>query len=125
MIRPRRSPVEPREAFDVRSIEADRMFTEAATGSGGVRHIVDFQLGQDKIDVHHLLLGYAGADPQADGYLLQRQNSLGGTDNFYIYSDLGIGVPGTPISVTGHVGYTDGFLTFTLDGNEERAPAPA
>ncbi|WP_338241197.1 TorF family putative porin [Aurantiacibacter hainanensis] len=43
------------------------------------------------------------------------QDSLGGTDNFYIYSDLGIGVPGTPVTVTGHVGYTDGFLTFTTD----------
>ncbi|MWV27274.1 TorF family putative porin [Aurantiacibacter rhizosphaerae] len=44
------------------------------------------------------------------------QDSLGSTDNFYIYSDVGVGVPGTPISLTGHVGYTDGFLTFTTDG---------
>ena len=43
------------------------------------------------------------------------QDSLGGTDNLYIYSDLGVGVPGTPVTVTGHVGYTDGFLTFTPD----------
>jgi len=45
-----------------------------------------------------------------------KQDSLGGTDNLYIYTDLGVGVPGTPLSVTGHVGYTDGFLTFTNDG---------
>ena len=44
------------------------------------------------------------------------QDSLGSTDNFYIYSDVGVGLPGTPISLTGHVGYTDGFLTFTTDG---------
>ncbi|VVS98420.1 TorF family putative porin [Erythrobacter sp. EC-HK427] len=44
------------------------------------------------------------------------QDSLGGTDNFYVYGDLGLGVPGTPLTVTGHVGYTDGFLTFTNDG---------
>lgn len=43
------------------------------------------------------------------------QDSLGGTDNFYIYTDLGVGIPGTPITVTGHLGYTDGFLTFTND----------
>ncbi len=43
------------------------------------------------------------------------QDSLGGTDNFYIYSDLGVGIPGTPVTVTGHLGYTDGFLTFTPD----------
>ena len=44
------------------------------------------------------------------------QDSLGGTDNLYLYTDLGVGVPGTPITVTGHLGYTDGFLTFTNDG---------
>ncbi len=41
------------------------------------------------------------------------QDSLGSTDNFYIYSDVGIGIPDTPISVAAHLGYTDGFLTFT------------
>ncbi|MEE1877441.1 TorF family putative porin [Altererythrobacter litoralis] len=45
-----------------------------------------------------------------------KQDSLGGTDNFYIYYDLSLGVPGTPFTATGHVGYTDGFLTFTNDG---------
>ncbi|RPF71958.1 TorF family putative porin [Aurantiacibacter spongiae] len=45
------------------------------------------------------------------------QDSLGGTDNFYVYTDLGTGIPGTPLSLTGHLGYTDGFLTFTDDGN--------
>lgn len=44
------------------------------------------------------------------------QSSLGNTDNFYIYTDLGASIPGTPVSVTGHVGYTDGFLTFTNNG---------
>ncbi|WP_340587197.1 TorF family putative porin [Erythrobacter alti] len=43
------------------------------------------------------------------------QDSLGGTDNFYVYTDVGVGVPGTPVTVTGHLGYTDGFLTFTPD----------
>lgn len=43
------------------------------------------------------------------------QDSLGGTDNFYIYGDVGVGVPGTPLTLTGHLGYTDGFLTFTND----------
>ncbi|MXO66546.1 TorF family putative porin [Altericroceibacterium endophyticum] len=42
-----------------------------------------------------------------------KQDSLGSTDNLYIYSDLGIGIPNTPISLAGHLGYTDGFLTYT------------
>ena len=44
------------------------------------------------------------------------QDALGGTDNFYIYTDVGVGVPDSPISISGHLGYTDGFLTFTNDG---------
>lgn len=43
------------------------------------------------------------------------QDSLGSTDNTYVYTDLGIGIPDTPVTVTGHLGYTDGFLTFTGD----------
>ncbi|MXP13378.1 hypothetical protein GRI44_01245 [Altererythrobacter confluentis] len=43
------------------------------------------------------------------------QDSLGGTDNVYVYTDLGVGIPGTPVTVTGHLGYTDGFLTYTDD----------
>ncbi len=43
------------------------------------------------------------------------QDSLGGTDNFYIYSDVGVGIPNSPITLNGHIGYTDGFLTFTND----------
>lgn len=44
-----------------------------------------------------------------------KQDSLGTTDNLYIYTDLGVGIPDTPFSLSGHVGYTDGFLTFTTD----------
>ncbi|MBV7264959.1 TorF family putative porin [Erythrobacter ani] len=49
------------------------------------------------------------------------QNSLdfgGGTDdNLYLYTDVSVGIPTTPITVTGHLGYTDGSLTFTNDGD--------
>lgn len=45
------------------------------------------------------------------------QDSLGGTDNLYFYTDVSAAIPGTPVSLTGHLGYTDGFLTFTDDGN--------
>ncbi|QUL36646.1 TorF family putative porin [Erythrobacter sp. JK5] len=43
------------------------------------------------------------------------QDSLGGTDNLYLYTDVGVGIPNTPITINGHLGYTDGFLTFTTD----------
>jgi len=44
------------------------------------------------------------------------QDSLGSTDNLYLYTDLGYGIPNTPVSLSAHVGYTDGFLTFTNNG---------
>jgi uncharacterized protein (TIGR02001 family) len=39
-----------------------------------------------------------------------KQDSLGGDDNLYLYTDVGFGLPGTPLTVTGHLGYTDGSL---------------
>ncbi|WP_338445439.1 TorF family putative porin [Pelagerythrobacter marensis] len=38
------------------------------------------------------------------------QDALGDSDNLYVYTDLGIGIPNTPISLSGHLGYTDGVL---------------
>lgn len=43
------------------------------------------------------------------------QSSLGSTDNLYLYTDVSVGIPDTPITLNGHLGYTDGFLTFTND----------
>jgi uncharacterized protein (TIGR02001 family) len=39
-----------------------------------------------------------------------KQDSLGGDDNLYLYTDLGSSVPGTPVSLSAHLGYTDGVL---------------
>ncbi|QKG70232.1 TorF family putative porin [Erythrobacter mangrovi] len=38
------------------------------------------------------------------------QDSLGDDDNLYLYTDVGVGIPNTPITLTGHIGYTDGAL---------------
>lgn len=40
-----------------------------------------------------------------------KQDSLGGDDNIYVYTDLGVGVPSTPISLSAHLGYSDGALS--------------
>ncbi len=45
------------------------------------------------------------------------QDSLGGDDNLYLFADASVGLPGTPINLTAHLGYTDGFLTYTADGD--------
>ncbi len=38
------------------------------------------------------------------------QDSLGGRDNLYLYTDASVGIPTTPVSVSAHLGYTDGSL---------------
>lgn len=38
------------------------------------------------------------------------QDALGDNDNLYVYTDLGVGIPNTPITLSGHLGYTDGVL---------------
>src|SRR5699024_6380396 len=38
------------------------------------------------------------------------QDALGGNDNLYVYTDWTLGVPNTPISLSAHLGYTDGVL---------------
>ncbi|RXZ64119.1 TorF family putative porin [Pelagerythrobacter rhizovicinus] len=38
------------------------------------------------------------------------QDALGDSDNLYLYTDLGVGIPNTPISLNAHLGYTDGVL---------------
>ena len=50
-------------------------------------------------------------------YYSPDQSSLGGGDNLYLAADAGIGIPETPLTVSAHVGYTDGFLTYTADGD--------
>jgi len=45
------------------------------------------------------------------------QKSLGSQDNLYVYSNVDIAIPETPLTINAHVGYTDGFLTLTADGD--------
>lgn len=45
------------------------------------------------------------------------QDSLGGGDNFYIYTDFEAGIPDTPLTLTAHIGYTDGVFATDIDGS--------
>lgn len=42
------------------------------------------------------------------------QKALGNDDNLYVYTDLGAAIPSTPISLSAHLGYTDGALSPNL-----------
>ncbi len=45
------------------------------------------------------------------------QEAIGDADNLYLYSELSSSVPGTPVTLTGRLGYTDGPVTYTDDGD--------
>ncbi len=44
------------------------------------------------------------------------QNALGDEDNLYLYTDFEAGIPNTPVTLTAHLGYTDGVFATDLDG---------
>ena len=43
-------------------------------------------------------------------YAWDGQDGLGGNDSLYIHGEAGIGIPNTPLTLTGHIGYSDGVL---------------
>lgn len=43
------------------------------------------------------------------------QNAIGNDDNTYVYGDISVGIPQTPITVSGHLGYTNGSLSIDND----------
>lgn len=44
------------------------------------------------------------------------QEALGDEDNLYLYTDFELGVANTPVTLTAHVGYTDGVFATQADG---------
>ena len=51
-----------------------------------------------------------GASATVGAAYAWEQDSLGGDDNLYLYTDLGYSLPSTPVSLSAHLGYTDGVL---------------
>lgn len=53
-------------------------------------------------------------------YAWEGQNALLDDDNIYAYTDLSTAIPNTPFKLKGHVGYTDGILSYAsgaISGN--------
>lgn len=57
------------------------------------------------------------AEATAGLFYAPSQSSLGDADSLYLYGELGTGIPGTPLSLLAHLGYTDGSLAYTADGD--------
>lgn len=43
------------------------------------------------------------------------QRSIGNDDNVYVYTEASVGIPQTPLTVSGHLGYTNGSLSIDND----------
>ena len=39
------------------------------------------------------------------------QSAIGNNDNIYVFTDVGVGIPDTPVTLVGHLGYSDGSLS--------------
>lgn len=57
-----------------------------------------------------LTFGLGPAEATIGANYAWEQDSLGGEDNLYLHTELGAGIPNTPISLSAHLGYTDGVL---------------
>ncbi len=53
-------------------------------------------------------------------YSWSGQSALANQDNLYIHTDVGVGIPGTPVTLNGHIGFSkgDSFLA-TLQGADD------
>lgn len=47
------------------------------------------------------------------------QSALGNDDNIYVYTDVSVGIPDTPVTVSGHVGYNHGATSATSSLTDE------
>lgn len=53
-------------------------------------------------------------------YAWNGQAGLGGDDSFYVYSNLGVSIPNTPVKLLGHIGRSKGALgAFNLDPDDD------
>lgn len=50
-----------------------------------------------------------------------KQGALGGGDNVYVYGDVDVGVPGTPLTLTAHAGRQDGPMAADVMAGRARA----
>lgn len=60
----------------------------------------------------HATLGFelGPVEATAGTYYSWKQASLGDKDNLYLFTDLSAGLPATPVTLSAHLGYTDGAL---------------
>jgi uncharacterized protein (TIGR02001 family) len=99
----------------------DAVNTDAQLGAIGTSGLPEFD-GYADFDTDYyefygsVAFGVGPATLKLGAAYAPDQDSLAGEDNLYLYSNVDIGVPGTPITVSGHLGYADGVQSPSLLG---------
>ena len=87
-------------------------YADAPNRIGGAKNDTDFFEPYASVNY---LIGPANVKVGAN-YAWGDQDGLGGDDSLYLYSNLSVALPGTPVKLLGHVGHSDGALgAFNLD----------
>jgi uncharacterized protein (TIGR02001 family) len=82
-------------------------------GDNSLPTVPPTELNSDYFEPYVSLTGTLGpASVKVGAAYAWSQSALGDNDNIYLYSDVGIGIPDTPITLAGHIGYSDGSLAF-------------
>lgn len=73
----------------------------------------DGSVNTDYFEPYFSLSGAVGPVDAKVGvaYAFEDQSALGDDDNIYVYGDASTAIPGTPFTLKGHLGYTDGSLS--------------
>lgn len=90
------------------------------TFDGGVRYYAftgENALADDDYIEPRASLSYAIGPAELTTGVSYAIDALGQGDNVYVYSDIAVGVPSSPVTLTGHIGYTDGPLALVADGD--------
>lgn len=89
-----------------------------ATLDGGlVYYIYPGVSGINFLELYGSVSGALGpVDAKLGTYWAPKQSNLGG-HNIWIYSDIGVPISGTPFTLKGHVGYSDGNTGYTQGGD--------
>lgn len=70
----------------------------------------------DSFETMHILSKTFGpAKVTVGGVYAWKQAALLNDDYYYVYSNIAVGVPGTPATLKGNIGYADGYYAFSSD----------
>lgn len=92
---------------------ASKTFGAVTLDAGGVYYVYPGTSGHDFAELYGSASGKLGpVNAKLGAYWTPEQDNIGG-HNIWVYSDLGLPIEGTPVTLKGHVGYSSGTSAYT------------